>query len=99
MRDHVLAGRTFTDLADGDRAFLDWVPLRRGQVHRTHGQVIGVRALIDHAALGPLPAQPYLVADAHLRRVGKDALVSFQASLYSVPADRVRAGQRVEVRS
>lgn len=46
-----------------------------------------------------LPAEPYLVADAHLRRVGNDALISFEASLYSVPADRVRAGQRVQVRA
>lgn len=99
VRDHVLAGRTFTDLADVDRAFTEWVPIRRGQVHRTHGQLIGDRAGADHAALRPLPAQPYLVADAHLRRVGKDALISFEASLYSVPADRVRAGQRVEVRA
>jgi hypothetical protein len=42
---------------------------------------------------------PYLVVDRHLRRVGKDCLVSFQASLYSVPAVRVRAGQRVEIRA
>ncbi|MGW5302180.1 Mu transposase domain-containing protein, partial [Rhodococcus aetherivorans] len=107
VRDHVLAGRTFTDLADVDRAFTNWVPIRRGQVHRTlprtravpPAQLIGDRAVADHAALRPLPAQPYLVADAHLRRVGKDALISFEASLYSVPADRVRAGQRVEVRA
>ncbi|MCW2577516.1 MAG: family transposase, partial [Modestobacter sp.] len=45
-----------------------------------------------------MPAAPYLVADRHLRRVGKDALVVFEASLYSVPARRVRPGQRVELR-
>ena len=39
------------------------------------------------------------MTDRHLRRVGKDCLVSFEASLYSVPAQRVRAGQRVEVRA
>jgi hypothetical protein len=32
-----------------------------------------------------------------LRRVGKDCLVSFDASSYSVPARRVRAGQRVQL--
>ncbi|MGH3098859.1 MAG: Mu transposase domain-containing protein, partial [Streptosporangiales bacterium] len=52
----------------------------------------------DHAALAPLPAQPYVVADTHTRRVGRDALVSFDASMYSVPASKVRAGQRVELR-
>ena len=34
-----------------------------------------------------------------LLRVGKDCLVSFEASLYSLPAARIRAGQRVEVRA
>jgi hypothetical protein len=58
-----------------------------------------VRAETDRAALGALPGVPYLVADRCLRRVGKDCLVSFEASLYSVPAARIRAGQRVEIRA
>jgi hypothetical protein len=82
-----------------DAAFLAWLPIRRGQTHRTHGEVIAVRAEADRAALLALPALPYLVADRCLRRVGKDCLVSFQASLYSVPATRVRAGQPVEIRA
>lgn len=97
VRDHVLAGRVFDSIAELDGAFATWLPIRRGQVHRTHGQVISVRAEPDRAALAPLPAQPYLVTDKHLRRVGKDALVSFGASLYSVPAAAVRPGQRVQL--
>jgi hypothetical protein len=92
VRDHVLAGRTFDSIAELNAAFGDRLPIRRVQVHRTHGQVIGVRAEADWAALRPLPATPYLVADRHLRRVGKDCLVSFEASRYSVPAKRVRSG-------
>ncbi len=95
VRDHVLAGRSFDSIAALDGAFAAWLPIRRRQVHRTHGQVIAVRAEADRAALGPLPEHPYLVADKHLRRVGKDALVSFEASFYSVPARLVRPGQRV----
>jgi hypothetical protein len=98
VRDHVLAARSFNSIAEMDDAFTAWVPPRRAQVHRTHGEVIGVRAARDHDALRPLPALPYLVADRHLRRVGKDCLVSFAASLYSTPAHRVVAGQTVEVR-
>jgi transposase len=98
-RDHVLAGRRFDSLAEMDAGFLAWVPMRHRQVHRTHGGVIGDRAVVDRAALGPLPRVPYLVAEQHLRRVGKDCLVSFEASLYSVPARRVHAGQRVAVRA
>jgi transposase len=98
VRDHVLAGRGFTSVTEMDDTFSAWVPIRRAQTHRTHGQVIGVRAETERAALAPLPELPYLVTDRHLRRVGKDALVSFEAALYSVPARRVRPGQRVELR-
>jgi hypothetical protein len=98
-REHVLAGRRFDSLAEMDAAFLAWVPIRHGQVHRTHGEVIAARAMVDRAALTALPEVPYLVAEQHLRRVGKDCLVSFEASLYSVPARSVRAGQRVAVRA
>ncbi len=98
VRDHVLAGRDFDSVDEIDAAWAAWTPIRRAQVHRTHGEVIGVRAAADHAALAPLPVRPYRVTDRHLRRVGKDCLVSFEASLYSVPARRVAAGQRVELR-
>ena len=99
VRDHVLAGREFGSLDELDAAFCGWLPIRRAQTHRTHGEVIAVRADADRAALHALPALPYLVADKHLRRVGKDCLVSFEGSVYSVPAHAVRAGQRVEVRA
>src|SRR5262249_25222121 len=98
-RQHVLAGRCFDSLAELDAAFAGWVPIRHGQVHRTHLDLIGQRAVIDRAALRALPELPYLVAEMHLRRVGRDCLVSFEASLYSVPAGAVRAGQRVVVRA
>lgn len=96
-RDHVIAGRRFDSIAELDGAFEAWLPIRRAQVHRTHGQVIGVRAEADRAALLGLPEQPYLVTDKHLRRVGKDCLVSFEASFYSVPARAIRPGQRVQL--
>jgi len=99
VREHVLAGRAFYSLQEMDAAFLHWAPLRAAQVHRTHGEVIGDRAARDRAALRPLPAQPYLVAEQHLRRIGKDCLVSFESSMYSVPARLVRPFQRVHVRA
>jgi hypothetical protein len=99
VRDHVLAGRGFSSLADMDAAFRAWVPMRRARTHRTHGEVIGVRAVRDHAALRPLPAKPYVVAARHLRHVGKDCLVAYDANLYSVPARRVRHRQLVEIRA
>ncbi|MFF7250059.1 IS21 family transposase [Embleya sp. NPDC008237] len=99
VRDHVLAGRGFASLAELDAAFAAWVPMRRARTHRTHGEVIGIRAERDHAAMRPLPKRLYQVSDRHLRHVGKDCLVAFDACLYSVPARRVRARQLVEVRA
>ena len=99
VREHVLAGRSFDSLAELDGTFSQWLLIRRGQVHRTRGEVISVCAERDRTALAPLPELPYLVTDRHLRRVGKDCLVSFEASLHSDPARRVRAGQHVEVRA
>jgi transposase len=98
VRTHVLDGRAFDSLAAMDAGFLAWLPVRRGQVHRTHGEVIAVRAERDRAALSPLPEQPYLVCERHTRRVAKDCLISFQASCYSVPWRQVRPGVRVELR-
>ncbi len=82
VRSHVLEGRTFSSLEEMDAAFATWLPIRRAQLHRTHGEAISVRAATDRAALRPLPAEPYVVAERHLRRLHKDALVSFEASLY-----------------
>ncbi|MGW1617423.1 Mu transposase domain-containing protein [Streptomyces sp. NPDC002285] len=47
-----------------------------------------------YAKIAPTP----LGGTPSLRRVGKDCLVSFDGSFYSVPARRVRPGQQVEVR-
>lgn len=99
VRDHVLAGRAFSSIEEMDAAFMAWVPDRRSRTHRTHGEVIGNRAVHDHTALRPLPQRPYVVAERHLRHVGKDCLVAFDANLYSVPARQVRHRQLVEVRA
>ncbi len=97
-REKVLGGRVFASPEEMRAAWEEWLPHRRAQVHRTHGEVIGVRAEVDRAALLPLPERPYVVSDRHLRVVGKDALVSFEASLYSVPWTDVRPRQRLELR-
>jgi len=99
VRNHVIAGRNFDSIRELDGAFDAWLPIRRSQVHRTHGLVIAVRAEADRAALRGLPDQPYLVAEKHLRRVGKDCLICFEASCYSVPARLVRPGQRVQLQT
>ncbi|MGI5380498.1 Mu transposase domain-containing protein [Streptomyces sp. CA-251387] len=99
MRDHVLARHAFSCLEEMGAAFMAWVPPLRARTHATHHEVIGHRAARDRAALQPLPSTPYLVAERHLRPVGKDCLVAFGGNLYSVPARKVRPGQLVEVRA
>ena len=97
-REKVGSGREFATLEEWQAAWEQWLPIRRAQVHRTHGEVIAVRAGRDRAELLPAPERPYVVSERHLRVVGKDALVSFEASLYSVPWTLVRPGQRLELR-
>ncbi|WP_432758537.1 IS21 family transposase [Streptomyces virginiae] len=99
VRDHVLAERAFSSIEEMNAAFTAWVPLRQAKVHGTHGEVIGLRAVRDQVALRPLSQTPYVVTQRHLRYVGKDCLVAFDANLYSVPARRVRPRQLVEVRA
>ncbi|HEV8557586.1 MAG TPA: hypothetical protein VGR06_14440 [Actinophytocola sp.] len=41
VREHVLAGRLFGSLTEVQAAFAAWVPMRRAQVHRTHGWLGG----------------------------------------------------------
>lgn len=98
VREHVLKGRDFDSTRSMDEAFMEWLPSRRAQIHRTHGQVIAVRAALDRGALGPLPMSDYVVSERHLRSVAKDCLVSFEASLYSVPATAIRRPMKVELR-
>ena len=97
-RRHVVDGRTFSSLDELQAAWTAWLPGWRSRVHRTHGEVVAVRAERDRAALAPLPPMPYTVCDRHIRSVGKDALVHFDASVYSVPWRLVRPRQKVELR-
>jgi hypothetical protein len=58
VRDHVLSARAFSSIEEVDAAFATWVPRRLDQIHKTHREVIGIRAARDHAALEPLPPAP-----------------------------------------
>ena len=94
VRAHVLAGRAFCSLEEMDAAFAGWArdPPRPGAPHPQRGdRGAGARPITRRC--GRCPAMPYLVAEQHLRRVGKDCLISFEASLYSVPARQVRPFQ------
>ena len=66
-RDHVITGRSLDSIAELDGAFQAWLPIRRAQVHRTHGQVIAVRAEADFPSelLDGLRAKGHRVEEMH----------------------------------
>ena len=98
VRDHVVAGRSFDSIAELDGAFAAWLPIRRAQVHRTHGQVIAVRAEADRAALRPLP-DAAVSGHREASAPGRQGLpdLASRRRCYSVPARQVRPGQRVQL--
>ncbi|MFF2847673.1 hypothetical protein ACFVT5_15325 [Streptomyces sp. NPDC058001] len=98
VRYRVLAGRSFFSVEKMDAAFEAWMPQRRSQIHKTYREAIGERVARDRAALKLLPPMPYLVAERHLRPVGKSCPVAFGGNPYSVPARKVRPRQLVENR-
>ncbi len=98
VRHGVLMGRDFDSPESMQLAYDAWLPWRRAQAHRTHGEVIALRAEADRAGLLPLPLSDDHVTERHLRSVAKDCLVSFEASLYSVPWRSDRRPMRVELR-
>jgi hypothetical protein len=66
VRDHVIAGRASTRLPSWTAPSKPGCRSARAQVHRSHGQLIGVRAEADRTAFSPMPVQPYLVAEKHV---------------------------------
>ena len=58
-----------------------WLPIRRARSTAPTARSSPSAPKPDRAALTPLPDQPYLVTEKHLRRVGRDCLISFEASL------------------
>ena len=67
----------------------------RERVHRTHGELVAVRAERDRSALLPLPPAPYPVAERTTRILARDGLLSFEGRRYAVPDARM--GERVEL--
>ena len=97
VREHALVGRSFTTGVEMDRAFMDWVPVCRAQVHRTHGEVIAARAAIEHQACSPCQSSP--TSSVSAPALGWEGLpVQLESALYSVPWCKVCRRMRVELR-
>ena len=91
VRDHVIAGRSFDSIAELDGAFAAWLPIRRAQVHRTHGQVIAVRAEADRAALRPA-AGPAVSGRREASAAGREGLLDLVSRPAATPSRPGRSG-------
>ena len=90
---------TFTSLADLNTAIAEFCRrlndervIRR--IHRTRRQMLEE---IDRPALKPLPAEPYVLAEWRIRRVGIDYHVEAGSHFYSVPYRFARAEAEVRL--
>jgi len=96
VRERLLRAHSFASYEHANRAWASWnEDIARARVHGTHGEVVAVRAERDRAALGPVPAAPYLVVERTTRVVARDGLLSFEGRRYAVP--HARPGERVEL--
>jgi transposase len=96
VRERLVRGHAWRDHDQANREWQRWNDdVARRRVHATHGEVVAVRAERDRAALGALPARPYVVVVRALRVVGRDGLVSYEGRRYPVRA--ARPGERVQI--
>lgn len=96
MFPRLLRAHRFSSYEQANTAWEDWnEQIARKRVHGTHGEVVAIRALRDHAALLGLPTVPYLVVERTKRIVARDGLFSFEGRRYAIPD--ARPGERVEL--
>jgi hypothetical protein len=96
VRERLLRAHGFSSYEQANMAWEDWnEDVARQRVHGTHGEVVAIRADRDRAALGALPAAPYLVVERTTRIVARDGLFSFEGRRYAVPD--AKPGERVEL--
>jgi transposase len=96
VRGRLCRGHRFRGYEEANSAWAEWNrDVARRRVHRTHGELVAVRAERDRAALLELPADPYLVVERTSRTVARDGFFSFEGRRYAVPD--ARPGEHVEV--
>lgn len=96
VRERVLRAHGFASYEEANRRWADWnSEVARRRVHGTHGELVAVRARRDRAALGALPAVPYLVTHRTTRKVARDGMLSFEGRRYAVSG--ALGGETVEL--
>ena len=98
VRGRLLRAHSFQSYEQANHIWSEWnEAVARRRTHGTHGEVVGVRAERDRAALLSLPPEPYLVVQRTQRMVARDGFFSFEGRRYAVPAKLAKPGERVEL--
>jgi len=84
VRDNLMTGIKFSGLADLNGQAVAWCNKVNGKEHGTTGDIPFER--LKRERLNPL-VREYIIDKINLRRVGKDCLISYSGSQYSVPSD------------
>lgn len=90
------AGRTFTDLQDLNRQFVQWCDRKNSSFHKGIRAIPNELFVAEHPALKPLPLHIPEVYRLHSRRVGVEGFVNLHTNRYSVDDELI--GLQLEVR-
>jgi len=80
-----LPGRSFVDLDDGQAQLLSWVHDVNGRVHRTHGEIIRERFVLEQPLLLALRAGMTPIARVMTRVVNAEGWISYDGNRYELP--------------
>jgi hypothetical protein len=98
VRGRLLRAHSFRSYEEANRCWAEWnEQVARERTHGTHGEVVGVRARRDRAALLSLPPEPYLVVQRTQRTIARDGFFSFEGRRYSLPTKLAKPADRVEL--
>ena len=84
VRDNLMVGIKYESLADLNGQAIAWCNKVNGKEHGTTGKIPFEQ--LKHERLNPL-LREYIIDKINLRRVGKDALLSYGGNQYSVPSE------------
>jgi transposase len=84
VRDNFMTGIRYSSLDDLNGKALAWCNKVNGLVHATTNEIPFTR--LGKESLNPLTRE-YVIDRMNIRKVGKDCLVSYDGSMYSVPSE------------
>jgi len=84
VRDNFMTGIEYTDLDNLNVQAMGWCIKVNGKVHSTTNEI--PKARLTGENLNALTRE-YIIDKTNVRKVGKDCLISYDGSLYSVPSE------------